>query len=199
MAPNLITIGIAFLVVFTILTVLYWTLPIKSAQRLQGYLSMISFLSLVTAILGFFITQTNAAKQQQQSNISQGLNFIQTDLLALYRYIDQNPSLAKLWKSINPNNPQLARLPNPTNIDPVVQQYKEIFVAQWMFQIIENFVNFIQSHGYSFSSPSNKLWIDEFRNWFNYPIVAQQWEYSKNKSGQDAVEFVERYVKQRNF
>lgn len=193
MAINLALVGIGFLVIFIILTVLYWTQSKEGAQRLQGYLSMISFLSLVTAIISFFITQQNSIRQQQQTNVTQGLGFIQSDLLSLYRYIEQNPTLYKMWKGIKPENAQLAHLPD-IPVDPTQVAYKEIYVTQLMFQIIEDFVNFVKSHGYSFSSENNQLWVAEFKNWFNYPIVREQWQYAKLTSGKDMIDFVEKYL-----
>lgn len=189
MTINIVAVAITFAIIFLVLTVLYWTLPENGSRRLQGYFTMIGILSLMTGIITFFINQSATAKQEERNKITQGLSFIQNEVMGLNRYFDANKDLSTMHKQIDPTLQSLPDMPR-TNETP----YKEIFVADWIIQIAENLVTLAKSYNINWNTPNMQIWIQDLRQKFNSPIVKDRWHNVKNRSSADSINFVDNFV-----
>lgn len=185
--------AIFLIILLLIVTIYYWFLPEDKTRRLQGYFQLIAPLSIFIAIASFFFSQQSMRNQQTLQIFNQGSSLIQNDITGLYSKIMTDPDLINLWKGINSKNPALANIPNIDQTNQI--KLKEIYIAARMFQIIENYVGFISLYNFDFSSETGKIWNQEFKNWFSYPFIKQQWlDYYQFQAGEPTKNFINTFI-----
>lgn len=175
---GVITIGLIILI--AIISVIYWVIPKTASSRVQGYISMLAAIGIFLGIVSFFLNQQVQAVQNENNTLQQGLSFIQTSLIAVEQYFAANPDLQNMYKGLNLENAELQKLPSV----PITEatKYKEIHVAVWLLQIMENINSYVDSKKLKWTSPYLQPWLKLFHSWFQYPVIQQQWEYSRQFS-----------------
>jgi uncharacterized membrane protein len=181
-------VAIILLAIFIVVSLVYWLVPKTFAPRLQGYISMFAIVGTFLAVASFFITQQEQQTQAQQNSLQQSLAFIQTNWIAIEQYFSANPDLQNMYKGLNLDNVELQKLPDVPITDQ--SKYKEIHVAAWLIQIIENINTLVESKKLNWGNPSLLAWLSIFRSWFRYPVMKQQWAYLQKFSTPSMQELV---------
>jgi hypothetical protein len=174
---NLLTtknIGIIILILFIVLTLVYWLIPPNLVGRLSGYVSLIAFLATVLAIFSFFIAQQNSAEQARAASLATSLAYVQSTFTAFERYFADNGDMNNLYKRMNQGNKLLQILPD---IEPITTEakYKEIHVIAWAFQIVEDINDIVIARGLSWGDPELQPILFTFRSWFQDEQVKELW------------------------
>lgn len=189
-------ITIAF-VIFSILTYVYWMLPIGISTRIAGYTqNMTLIIFTVTALVTL-----QTYKQQNDDRIRmagvQYANLTQSGIGEIDKIFMSNPLLDRLYFQMYSHDPHIIKIVamrGPIIETPemlrsehqisnlIFQKMADVFACEKLEDVTEDCIE----------------WINTFRGWMKSPILRSHWQYLKFEQHPEVRNFVDKYLIKMN-
>jgi hypothetical protein len=195
-SQTLTWIGVSLLVLFVIISTVYWTVPLKNPSKLTSYIGMIGFLGTSIAVIGFFLSQRQIQVSNLQSLNTQREALAQQNSTALTQFVINNwDSLIRVYKQINQDDSALQALDDPVITPKVVGI--EILFCGLLAQSMENVVTRLVTSGIPIDSPEYIGYYNSYRKLFNSEIFRRYWSLNSQIYNQYTQDFAKEILAER--
>lgn len=189
--------GYNIFVTLTVIVLIYsivfwWSSPEIKVQ----WVTYLSNFSVMTALIGFILSQINAIEtrksdEKSQFNKQQESGYVEIEKLFLKYY----PELFPLYKEMNYANTWVQKFPIPKNIDPVKRAQYETNMFNIITQKIENILMEMNSIEEFQKLPSYNEWLQTWQQWFKSPTMQTLWKINRpHYFMPQTISFIDNYV-----
>ena len=166
---------IGFLILILILSYVYWKVDNdKERSKLSGYISMLAIIGTFVLLLSFIESSSNNQRNNIRGQIADAITNDQKGINEIERiFLEQGPTLRRLYKQLYPNNPNIINLPDSPITNEIIE--REQHMLSIMLQNIETVLYPLTSNLSRFNLIQLEPWLLIIRQWFRSPLLLDYW------------------------
>ena len=187
---------ITLVILFTVLSILFWSTDVWKNEKAMKYISVISVISTLVFIVSIVLSIERGNEDRKRRNNEDDkkrsadfINETEKNWIELEKYFSNNyPYLEQLYKELYPENNTLPSI-TLTDADKTQSAYKQLHACEILYQTIENLINTepdIQKEGYG--------WFKIFSNWSKSNIFRTNWQSSRSFNNPTTQKFIDRLI-----
>ena len=177
-------VGVIFVLLLTIFTMLYWSMPDNQIMKLGTYIQSITVIILIATTILSIITFKNQIDDRNRSVSMQYANITQNHINDIDKMFMNNRLLDRLYFEMYNHNPHVKNSYKHTNITQdmlkqehhmsniIFQKIADIYFCEQLDQIEQNSINYNQN---------SIEWINTFKSWFKSPTLQSHWLHVKHE------------------
>lgn len=174
------------IVLFAVLTALYWFTPLSSNEKFSKYISVLSVLSTLVVVASFIFSMQQSRKQQEEKERQEFMQDTNQYWVSIQgMFMKEYPYLQKLYSELYSSNPEIV-VPPLTDEQKTEARAKEEQACQTLLQTIENIVLTRKV-----SETHEVGWYNIFKSWLKSPTLKNSWINSKSFYNTRTAEFIE--------
>jgi len=195
---NIYTILLIPLIVFTIITYIYWNISNEYSAKFTGYVQLMTFvLFLTTAIITAWSFKLQNDDRNRMLAI-QYINLTNSKISDIDRLFMNNSSLDRLYYEIYSHDPNIQKISEMVgNIEstPIILK-AEHQASILIFQKISDI--YVSENLERDITPQCIEWINIFRSWMKSPILLNHWKYLQYELNPVVRNFINKYLISKN-
>ena len=187
---SLSQIIILALVIFSLLTIIYWALPFEITPKMSTYMQMFS---LLIFLINCFVTVKSFKNQNEDRAKNLGIqyaNLTQNKISDIDKLFMSSPLLDRLYYQMYQDNPHIV---NIMQLNGPINETPEILKAEHHAAslIIQRMADIYACEKLDDLNNDTIEWINTFKGWLKSPILRSHWKYLKHEQHPNFIHFVD--------